>query len=120
MSDNPYVAEFEEHADWGVTYSRTFLYADDDGTAIPTTGWTGTAKLRTSYGSDVVLDLTVTCGGGDDDNEVVVQASATAMRLGSAAAELTYVWDIVLAIGGGTTLKFIEGTFTIHPTSSRS
>lgn len=123
---NPYVAQYHEHADWGVGYSRTFQHLDEDGVAISNVGSTAVCSIRQDYATDPVLStaasqITVVLGGSDGK----VTISVTEALMKSAVPTGQYadwdgVFDIVLESSGQAYFKLIEGSFTIHPTASET
>lgn len=116
---NPAVAQYQWHADWGVTLSRPFIWLQTDGvTPVVVTGYVATCKVRQAYSTDPVLTFTLTTG--TTDGKFTATVSAALMRIGSPNADADYVYDIVVDTGGGSTTKFVEGTFSIHPTSDRT
>lgn len=116
MSDgNPFVAEFNEHADWGVGYTRTFQYLDDAGDPIDIDAYTATLSVRQDYSTDVLLTLS---GVTDADGEAHFTATGSEMEFEPTAqyAQFTGVYDVILTLAGNPTVKLVRGSFSVHPT----
>lgn len=118
MSDgNPFVAFFNEHADFGVAYGRTFEYLDDMGAAIDTSAMVGHLTIRYDYSTPVLLALTAP---GHVDSHVAFTAAGTQMEFAPEAesASVQCVYDVVLYASGLSVVKLVRGSFTLHPTSA--
>lgn len=112
---NPFVATFEEHADFGVAYGRTFTYLDEDGAPIDVDAYTADLTIRQDYSTDVLLTLS---GVTDADGEVHFSATGAQMEFLASAryTPASCVYDVVLLTAGAPAIKLVRGGFTLHPT----
>lgn len=118
MSDgNPFVAFFNEHADFGVQYGRTFSYLDSAGTPIDMSAWVGHLTIRLNYDTPILLTLTAT---GLVGGTVAFSATGTQMKFLADAqfSETACVYDVVMFNGSSPVLKLVRGSFTLHPTAT--
>jgi hypothetical protein len=116
---NPAVAQYNWHADWGLTLSRQFVWKDSNGNPINNTGYTATLTIRPDPSQPPVL---VASGGqfvmGGATGSFTVTVVSSLMQIGDPSADAGYSYDIVVATGG-VTVKLVEGPFTLHTTNSR-
>ena len=116
---SPFIATFNEHAEFGVAYQREFTYKDEAGDPVDVTGYTGSMLVKDRPGGTTVLTCAVSVGS--TDGKVTVTATATQMAEAVPTAErATWVghYDILLLSSGDPAIKLVQGTFTIHPTVS--
>ena len=117
---NPAVAQYEWHADWGLTLSRPFVWKDAAGDPIDVTSMEATLTIRRAYSSAPVLIATsdpangITMGTTNGRIDVLVPGAD--MEIGSRSADQEFVYDIVVD-DSGTLTKLVEGDFILHSTA---
>ena len=118
---NPAVAQYEWHADWGLTLARPFVWNDEDGDPITVTTYEATLTIRRSYNTAPVLTATSDPADGitvgTTDGKFTVNVAAADMEIGNRYTDQQFVYDIVVDTGGGSLTKLVEGDFILHATA---
>lgn len=95
--------------DQGTDFSTTIEVADDNGTPINLTTYTGRSQMRKHYTSTAFHAFNVT-GNSNGVITVSMNAATTANIAGG-----RYVWDLELVSSGNVVSRIVEGIVTINP-----
>jgi hypothetical protein len=99
--------------DQGTDFSTTIEVADDEGTVIDLSTYTGRSQMRKHYTSTTFNSFVVT---GDANGVITVSMNA------ATSANITggrYVWDLELVSSGNVVSRIVEGIVTINPEVTR-
>lgn len=104
----------------GATFTRTFVWRDNDGNLMDLDGYTARMQIRsTRTASSFALEATTENGKitiNGEDGEIVLTISATE----TAALEITSgVYDLELISGEGVVTRLTEGSVFISPEVTR-
>lgn len=102
----------------GATYDTTFIWKDENGSAVNITGYSARLQARARVGdSNTIISLTdgagITLGGSNGTIRVVISAS------GTAALTSGGVYDLELVSGAGVVTRLIQGNVTISKEVTR-
>jgi hypothetical protein len=100
--------------DQGTTFSTVINLADEGGSAIDLSGYSGDAEMRKHYTSSNSQSFTVTLGGANG----TVTLSLTATQTANIAAG-RYVYDVEITSGSNVVSRIIEGIVTVTPEVTR-
>lgn len=102
----------------GATFATSFVYQDDNGTAVNLTGYTAQMQIREENTHEVLLDLTTTAGLTITAASGKVDIAITAAQ--SAAFEVQNAeYDLLIKSTGGTVTPLMRGAFVVTPRITR-
>ena len=99
--------------DRGTDFATTIEVADDAGTPINLTTYTGRSQMRKHYTSTTYNSFTVT-GAANGVITISMNAETSATITGG-----RYVWDLELVSSGNVVSRIVEGIVTINPEVTR-
>ena len=99
--------------DQGTDFATTIEVADDAGTPINLTTYTGRSQMRKHYTSTTYNSFTVT--GAANGVITISMNAATSANIASGR----YVWDLELVSSGNVVSRIVEGIVTINPEVTR-
>lgn len=95
--------------DQGADFTTTIEVADEDGTPIDLSTYTGRAQMRKHYTSSTYKAFAVS--GSSNGTITVSMNSATTSNIAGGR----YVWDLEMVSGGNVVSRIVEGIVTINP-----
>ena len=104
--------------DQGTTFTTTISIADENGSALDVTGYSGIAQLRKTYESITSVGFSVVFETPTTNGQITISltdAQTSALESGK------YVYDVNLTLpGGATKTRVVEGIATVNPSVSRA
>lgn len=101
------------YIDQGTDFSTPIELAEEDGTPLDLTTYTGRAQMRKHYTSSSYNSFTVN-GNANGIITISMNAATTANIAGG-----RYVWDLELVSAGNVVSRIVEGIVTINPEVTR-
>lgn len=95
--------------DQGTDFTTTIEVADEDGTPIDLSTYTGRAHMRKHYTSSAYHAFNVS--GSSNGIITVSMNSATTANIAGGR----YVWDLEMVATGNVVSRIVEGIVTINP-----
>lgn len=99
--------------DQGTDFSTTIEVADEEGTPLNLTTYTGRAQMRKHFTSTAYNSFNVS-GSANGVITVSMNAATTANIVGG-----RYVWDLEMVSSGNVVSRIVEGIVTINPEVTR-
>jgi hypothetical protein len=99
--------------DQGTDFSTSIEVADEEGTPLNLTTYTGRSQMRKHYTSTTFNSFNVT---GNANGVITISMNA------ATSANITggrYVWDLELVSSGNVVSRIVEGIVTINPEVTR-
>jgi len=101
------------YIDQGTDFSTTIEVADEEGTALNLTTYTGRAQMRKHFTSTAYNSFNV-AGNANGVITVSMNAATSANIAGG-----RYVWDLEMVSAGNVVSRIVEGIVTINPEVTR-
>jgi len=102
--------------DQGTDFTATITVANESGTAVNLTDYTGRGQMRKSPFTSAYHAFTVTVSDAEAGEVTLAMNSSTTAAITAGR----YLYDIEVVSGGGTVTRIVEGIATVTPEITKS